>query len=90
MKALEKIRQAVREQRYRISDHADDEMSEDNLEAADIERVLLSGEIARKFTRDPRGTRYEVIGKSTDGRWTGVVCRFLPSGILLIITAYEI
>ena len=40
------------------------------------------------FTRDPRGTRYEVIGDATDGRRGGVVCRFLRSGVLLIITAY--
>ncbi len=90
MKTLDKIRQATREQRYRISDHADEEMSDDNLEAMDVEQVMLSGDIARKFTRDPRGTRYEVIGGTTDGRRAGVICRFLPSGILLIITAYEI
>jgi hypothetical protein len=90
MKALDQIRQAIREQHYRISDHADEEMSDDNLEAMDVEQVILSGDIARKFTRDPRGTRYEVIGETTDGRRAGVICRFLPSGILLIITAYEI
>ena len=65
-------------------------MSDDNLEAMDVERVILSGDIARKFTRDPRGTRYEIVGKTTDGRRAGVICRFLPSGVLLIITAYEI
>ena len=43
----------------------------------------------RKFTRDPRGTRYEVAGNTRDGRYARVVCRFLPSGVLLVITAYE-
>jgi len=90
MKTLDNIRQAIREERYRISDHADEEMSDDDLESMDIEQVILSGAIARKFTRDLRGTRYEIVGKTTDGRRTGVICRFLPSGILLIITAYEI
>jgi hypothetical protein len=85
---IEKLRQAIREQRYRISTHANEEMSEDALESADIERVILTGDIARKFTRDPRGTRYEVLGETGAGRQAYVVCRFLPCGVLLIITAY--
>jgi hypothetical protein len=64
-------------------------MSEDNLVAEDIENVILSGGIMRKFTRDPRGTRYEIVGDTTDGRRARAVCRFLPSDMLLVITAYE-
>jgi acyl-CoA reductase-like NAD-dependent aldehyde dehydrogenase len=90
MRVLQRLRQAIRQQRYRISSHANEEMSEDNLEANDVERIILTGNIARRFSRDPRGTRYEVIGESTDGRSAAVVCRFLPSGVLLIITAYEV
>lgn len=88
MRILHRIRQAIREQKYRISSHANDEMSEDGLEAKDIESIILTGEIVRKFTRDPRGTRYEILGDTVDGRRAYVVCRFLSSGILLIITAY--
>jgi hypothetical protein len=89
MHALQRIQRAIREQRYRISSHANEEMSEDNLVAEDVENVILKGRVMRKFTRDPRGTRYEVVGDTTDGRRTRVVCRFLPSGVLLVITAYE-
>ena len=85
---IEKIRQAIREERYRISSHGNEEMSDDDLEAADVEQVVLTGKVARKFTRDPRGTRYEVLGDTTDGRRGYVVCRFLPSARLLVITAY--
>jgi hypothetical protein len=88
MRALDCIRQAIREQEYRISSHANEEMSNDELEAKDIESIVLTGRIAKKFTRDPRGTRYEIVGDTTDGRRAYVVCRFLPSGMLLIITAY--
>ena len=88
MTILQRIRRAVREQRYRISTHANEEMSEDDLEAKDVESIIFSGRVARRFTRDPRGTRYEVIGDTTDDRRGGVVCRLLPSGVLLIITAY--
>lgn len=90
MRELERIRQAVNDQRYRVSSHANEEMSEDDLESHDVEQVLLTGAITRRFTRDPRGTRYEVTGDTTDGRQAAVICRFLASGWLLIITAYAI
>ena len=82
------MRQAIREQRYRISSHANDEMADDFLVAADIESIILTGEITRKFTYDPRGTRHEVLGDTVDYRRAYVVCRFLLSGVFLIITAY--
>jgi hypothetical protein len=82
------MRRAIREQRYRISSHANEEMSEDVLEAIDLERIILTGEIRRRWTRDPRGTRYEVVGETADGRQAATVCRFLASRILLIVTAY--
>ncbi len=90
MNALARMRQAVSEQRYRISVHAIDEMSDDSLESADVEQVILTGRISRVFTRDPRGTRYEVAGETADGRPACVVCRFLASNVLLVITAYAV
>jgi hypothetical protein len=63
-------------------------MSEDKLETKDIESIILTGKVVRKFTRDPQDTRYEIVGDTTDGRRAYVICRFLPSVILLIITAY--
>ena len=88
MDILHRIRQSIRDQRYRISSHANEEMSDDELEAKDIESIIFTGKVAQKFTHDPRGTRYEIVGDAADGRRAYVVCRFLPSGILLIITAY--
>lgn len=49
MDALQRMRQAIREQKYRISSHANDEMAEDFLAAADIENIILTGEITNKF-----------------------------------------
>lgn len=63
-------------------------MSDDDLEAQDLEQIILTGTITQRFTNDPRGTRYEITGETTDGRQASVVCRFLVSGVLRIITAY--
>ncbi len=88
MSPLQLIRQAIREERYRISMHASDEMAEDDLDVADTEQIILTGRIVKKLTHDLRGTRYEILGETIDARYGYVVCRFLESGILLIITAY--
>ena len=90
MRAIDRIRRCVREERYRISLHANEEISEDRLLAVDIEAAILTGEIRRRFTSDPRGVRYEIVGTATDSREVGIVCRFLPSETLLIIAAYEL
>jgi hypothetical protein len=89
MRILDRLRQAVHDQHYRMSAHANEEMSDDSLEAQDVENILLRGKIVRRFARDPRGTRYEVAGVAADGRRAFVVCRFLLSRVLLIITAYR-
>ena len=39
---MQRMRQAIREQRYRISAHANDEMADDFLVAADIENIILT------------------------------------------------
>ncbi len=88
MSVLQRMRQVIGEQRYRISSHANEEMADDSLAAADIESIILTGKIIRKFTHDPRSTRYEILGNAVDQRQAYVICRFLWSGVLLIITAY--
>ena len=88
MNPLQRMQRAIQEQEYRISSHANDERAEDFLMAADIEHIILTGKIMQKFTKDPRGRRYAVLGDDVDGRQAYVVCRFLLSGALLIITAY--
>lgn len=50
MDVLQRMRRAVREQRYRISSHANDEMANDFLEAADIENVIFTGKIAQVYS----------------------------------------
>lgn len=73
--------------RYRIFF---EEMANDNLIFADIEAAILGGRIRRRFTRDPRGIRYEVVGPSLDGRKIAVICRIKNTGKLLLITTYAL
>ncbi len=89
-RAIETIKQKVAEQQYTISGHANEEMSDDALTASDVEHAMLTGKIRKRFTRDPRGTRYEIVGPATDGHPVAVVCRLLETGWLRIITVYAL
>jgi len=68
MKTLQRIRQKVIDKNYYISDHAEEEMLDDELEREDIENAILKGRIEKKLTEDIRGTRYRIEGPAKDGR----------------------
>ena len=88
---LERIRSAILDHRYTLTEHAYDEMDEDNLDVLDVESAILTGQIDQVLTMDPRGTRYVIIGTATDQVTSiGVVVRFVEHDQLLIITVYEI
>ena len=87
---LKRIRRAIRESRYEFTVHALEEMDEDDLDEADVRYAVLHGGISAELTDDPRGTRFVVRGTTSDEeREMEVVCRFLPSGLLRIITVYQ-
>jgi hypothetical protein len=88
---LERIRSAILDHRYTLTEHAFDEMDEDNLDVLDVESAILTGQIDQVLTMDPRGTRHVIIGMATDQVTSvGVVVRFVEHDQLLIITVYEI
>lgn len=88
---LERIRNAILDHQYTFTEHAYDEMENDNLDVLDVESAILTGEIDQVLTMDPRGTRYVVSGNATDLETpVGVVVRFVEHDQLLIVTVYEI
>lgn len=88
---LERIRNAILACRYVLTEHAYEEIEDDDLDVLDVESAILTGEIEQALTMDPRGTRYVVVGKATDQKTrVGVVVRFVEYDQLLVITAYEI
>ena len=88
-KVLAAIRQAYHDQTYVLTPHAVLEMQSDRFNVIDVESAILTGTIKQMFDDDPRGRRYEVVGKACDLTTDiAVVVRF--AGPLLIITIYEI
>lgn len=87
-RAIDKLRNLVREEKYQISIHANEEMADDLLEAIDVENAILTGSITKRFTKDPRGTRYEVTGEACDGRTIAVISRIVAADWLTIVTVF--
>lgn len=88
---IKRIRQAIREDRYQFTIHALEEMDEDGLTEGDVCYVILHGGVETELADDPRGIRFVVKGttRSKDEE-VEVVCRFMPSGLLRIITVYAL
>jgi hypothetical protein len=84
---LERIRQAILDHRYALTEHAYDEMDADLLDILDVEAAILTGDVEQRLTRDPRGTRYVITGKATDQNTVvSVVVRFVEHDQLLVLT----
>jgi Domain of unknown function (DUF4258) len=89
--ALQRIQQAFRNGVCWFSEHALEEMDADGLIEADVEQAVMNGSVVAVLTEDPRGTRFVVRGSGLDQQTkVEMVCRFLPSSTLRIITVYAI
>jgi hypothetical protein len=89
-RVLERIRRAVLDQQYTLTEHAYAEMDDDRLDVLDVESAILTGKIEQTLTHDPRGTRYVVVGRATDeNTQVAVVARFVEQDALLVLTVYE-
>ena len=88
---IDEIREKVLNSKYEFTvPHFFEEMADDELIFPDIEMAIAHGRIRRKFTRNPRGARFEVVGPATDGRKIAVICRIKSAGKLLLITTYAL
>ena len=91
LSVIDEIRKKIIDKEYEFTiPHFFEEMAADDLEFADVKRAIETGRTNRKFTRDPRGTRYEIVGRSTDERQIGIICRIKSTGKLLFITVYAL
>ncbi|MDP2898376.1 MAG: DUF4258 domain-containing protein [bacterium] len=86
---LKRIRENVRTCQYVMTIHAEEEMDDEGFSIFDIERGILTGEIAeRQEDRETGEWKYIVKGESTAGDEITVVARLSVTGRLVIITVY--
>ncbi|MEW6273909.1 MAG: DUF4258 domain-containing protein [Bacillota bacterium] len=85
---ISQIRKALPEERYEISQHAEQERRNDGLSLADVENAIHTGEIIELYPNDPRGPSCLVYGLATNGRPVHVVAGFLTTGWVRVIMVY--
>ncbi|MDE3017634.1 MAG: DUF4258 domain-containing protein [Nitrospirota bacterium] len=89
MALISKIREKVRNGEFEFAiPHFFEEMANDDLVFSDIEQAVMTGRIRRRFASEPRGLRFEVVGRASDGRKVAIICRMKETGKLLFITTY--
>ncbi|MFA6240788.1 MAG: DUF4258 domain-containing protein [Candidatus Hydrogenedentales bacterium] len=86
MSRLKEIQALVRNGLYYLTEHADNEASEDDFSIYDVERGLLTGKTRRTW---PKEGKFEIIGSALDGRRIGSACRITQTGKVRVITVYE-
>ncbi len=91
MAVIHKIREKMRNNEFEFAiPHFFEEMADDGLTMSDVENAIGNGRIRRKFTRDYRGTRYEIVVPTRNMRDIAVICRIKTTGKLLLITVYAL
>jgi hypothetical protein len=83
---ISEIQALVRNGLYYLTEHADDEALQDEFDVYDVENGILSGRIRRTW---PKEGKFEIVGKSLDGRVIGVICRLTQGGKVRVITVYQ-
>ena len=85
------MRAKVRDRRYVMTVHAEEEMDADGLSMFDVENVVLTGRIVeRQVDRAERERKYVIRGRPLEGDDTVVVvAKMGPTGKVVILTVYS-
>ncbi len=85
------MRAKVRDRRYVMTVHAEEEMDADGLSIFDVENAVLTGRIVeRQVDRAGRERKYVIRGRPLEGDdAVVVVAKMGPTGKVVIVTVYS-
>jgi hypothetical protein len=87
---LKRMRELVRNRKYVMTVHAEDERNTDGLAIYDVENVVLTGQIIEcQRDRASAERKYLIGGQSLGGDGVIVVARLSPTGKLVFITVFK-
>jgi hypothetical protein len=86
---LSRMRKKIRERKYIMTLHAEEEMNEDGLTIYDVERGILTGQISeRQKDKVTAEWKYLIRGGTVEGGEIELIAKLSPTGKLVIITVY--
>jgi hypothetical protein len=86
---LKEMRDKIRKREYIMSNHAEEEMNDDDLSIFDVEACVLTGKILeRQKDKVTAEWKYRINGQSLSGGEVELVVKLSPTGKLVIITVY--
>ena len=89
-KTLNNLKACVKENKYIMTLHAEEEMNDDELSIFDIEHAILTGEIIEKQKDHNRDEwKYLVHGKAINSDPITVVVKITATDKMLIITVFR-
>jgi hypothetical protein len=87
---LKALKECVRQNRYVVTFHAEEEMDNDELSIFDVERVIMGGEIIeRQQDKQLPEWKYLVRGQDLHGADVIVVVKMGVSGKMAVITVFR-
>lgn len=88
---LNEMKDKIRERKYVMSIHGEEEMNDDCLSIYDVEHAILTGKIVeRQKDRVTAEWKYRIAGQTISGGEIEVLTKLSPTGKLLIITVYAL
>lgn len=86
---LRQIQASVRDGRYVMTLHAEEEMNDDDLSIFDVEAAILSGAIAERQRDHRTGEwKYLICEPSTTKVMVEVATKLRPNDLVVILTVY--
>ena len=88
---MQQMRGKVRDRRYVMTVHAEEEMDADGLSIFDVENALLTGSIVERQVDRAQGERkYVIRGRPLEGEdAVVVVAKMGPTGKVVVLTVYS-
>ena len=87
---LKKLKDCIKNNRYIVTLHADEEMDDDDLSIYDVESAVLNGVlIERQQDKSPKEWKYILRGQAIDGSFIIVVAKIGATGKLVVITVFR-
>lgn len=86
---IESIKQKILNNKFRLSQHAENEKQQDKIIYHEIDEAFKNIEVIEDYPEDPRGHSCLLLGFTLEGKPLHFVCGDLEEGIMLFITIYR-